>query len=107
MQRGRTKAVFHYLTERPNLIVFTEDIAKDVGYTERQVGAAISYLIKQRGEPIERRGTGQFIYNPAARKPDHNGRKLFEGLAETKSGKLVLQDEDGNLFIATPVEAVL
>lgn len=97
----QSEQVLKYLDEHIRMHIHVADVAKDLGITEEQVSKAIWYLGSKKGLPIAKVTQGVWYYDPSKKEePKPNGQKLFECIGESKQDKLVLQDEDGELYVA-------
>jgi len=103
--RGLRAFVLEYLHQRPGEEVFLNDVqtaAKEAGHdwTTKQLQTAFSNLIADRsgaGITCVVRGRS-WRYAPAEK-----GKQLFEEIGRAKDGRVVIQDDEGNLFVATPL----
>jgi len=93
--------VLREFTSHPGEILYKEDIASTTGMTERQVVNAI-WILAQKGHAILKVAEGSWKYDPQAK--ELKGKTLFELLARTKTGSVVLQDEDGSIWVAKPAD---
>lgn len=86
-------------------IVNVTDIAKTIEVTEKQIKGAVNTLLGH-GHNIESvsRGTA-YIYRGMKQeiKPAAVSRRLFEEIGVSKSGAIVIQDADGNLYKAEEI----
>lgn len=95
--------VLNYLNANPNLNLTVEDVSKNTGLDKSQVQSAMSRL-KQRGLNIEVVLAGncyRYIPTSVTSNGHKNNRKLFEEIGTAKDGRIVIQDTDGNLYVAT------
>lgn len=91
--------VLRYLEKNVRLNVYAGDIASDLNLTEKQVKSAVYSLKERKGQPIEVVAQGVWRYDPSAKSVSKTTSTLFELIGQTKQGKVVLQDEDGNLYV--------
>lgn len=100
-KRADSSEVLRYLTERPNQPVFRHDIAQALGLTEKQARDAVYTLRSRNGQPIVEVARGVYRYEPG--NEQRNGTVLYQQVGPTKTGEYVIQDEDGNLYLARPL----
>lgn len=99
---GNCKAkVIEYFMKHPGEVLFLQDISGHVGYETRQVQSSISHMLRADSlpglHPMVRGNSWKYV-------PEANGKKIFEELATTKTGDLIIQDADGNVWRATPLD---
>jgi alkylation response protein AidB-like acyl-CoA dehydrogenase len=94
-KKGATAAVGKYLQERVGLTVYADDIANDLGLTRVQTMQAVQRALDKGLVEAEKLQAGVWRVG----RSKSTGR-LFELLGESKQGKLVIQDDEGNLFVA-------
>lgn len=105
--RGLRAFVLEYLHQRPGEEVFLNDMrlaAKEAGrdWNETQIRTAMSNLMASSF------GTGVNVvvrsrswrYSPNG---GSAGKLLFEEIGRARDGRVVIQDDEGNLFVATPL----
>lgn len=106
--RGLRAFLLSYLHQHPGEEVFIKDIqvaAKEAGqdWTNKQVQTSFSNILADKtagkGVVCVVRGNS-WRYLPNGSEP---GKRLFEELGQAKDGRVVIQDEAGNLFVATPL----
>lgn len=93
--------VLEYMHQRPGQEVWAKDIASDLNLDVDQVRNCFSNGLRNGTMPgveVLVRATS-WKYLPPDESSKAKGR-LLEVLAETKSGRLVLQDEDGLIYTA-------
>lgn len=97
--RGQAERILSVLKEMPNQSVTSNELEQRLGLTRQQVQSAMYSLTKNPliGQQVERASSGVYFYRS---RPAQQKGKLFELLAETHDGRLVLQDETGNVYIA-------
>lgn len=103
-RKNTSSIVLRYLIEKTGQLCFHEDIAKDVDLSRSQVSSAVNNLLGAHN--IERPGNGQVIYRGVrstnSHSPSHSTEnRLFEELATTKTGDLLIQDQNGVVYRAT------
>lgn len=98
--------LLEYLTKRPGEVLNTADIARDIKATESQVKGAVKTLLGH-GHDIESVSRGNaYIYRglkqeiKTAKKSD---KRIFEEIGQSKSGAIVIQDAEGNLYKAEEI----
>lgn len=104
--RGIKTWVLEYMTKRPGEHVYLDDMsaaASEQGktFTKRQIQTSIANSINTpafAGVSIIVRGNC-WVYRPQ----DAKDKRLFEEVGVSKDGRVVIQDADGNLFIATEI----
>lgn len=103
---GARTFVLEYFHRHVGEEVWITDLASESGFTTQQLQNCISGVI--RNEPncgIESMVRGRsWRYLPPEQRPEAvNGKRIFEEMAASKTGQIVIQDDEGNLFIATPL----
>jgi hypothetical protein len=97
--RGAASKVAQYLVKREGKLVYVQELQKDLGLDQRQAQNALYYVKAHtevgKGVEVIQRGA---IYRYVA--PRNGEGRVFEQLATTKDGHLILQDEEGNLYRA-------
>lgn len=95
--------VLQYMEQRRGINIFIDDMARDLNLDRKKVISAVNALRRNAGVVIESptKGCYRYVGDAPAAIPD--GKRLFEELATTKDGRLLIQDEDGNVFMATAV----
>lgn len=98
--RGLAEKILVVLKEQPNQSITVSELEQRLGLNRQQIQSAMYSLMKNAviGPQIERAGNGMYKYHSHPLRPKG---KLFELLAETHDGRLILQDDGGNVFIAT------
>lgn len=99
--------LLEYFTKHIGEILNTNDIAKDLKVADKQVKGAVNTLLGQ-GHDIDSVSRGNaFIYRGLKQeiKPSKpTSRRMFEEIGMTKSGALVIQDTEGNLYKAVEIQ---
>lgn len=108
--------VLKYLADHPGLVVWRDDMAKDLNLLPSSIAAAIGNMIREGKEasthivvvqsgrawrwsekpttpPVPPRGGGNGVASTGA-----PARKLYEELAVTKGGTILVQSEDGQVY---------
>lgn len=88
-------AVRKYLSDRPGQEVYLSDIETDLSLTH-QTAQSAAYRLERRDAAIVKVMNGVYSYRPAGRV----GTRMFEELAVTKNGRILIQDEDGTVYVA-------
>lgn len=91
--------VFAELRARESSVVTISDMQAATGLSRDTVSGALARLAKGK-LPVVRITSGVYSYKPNS----VSVNTLFERIAVTKTGSVVLQDEDGNVFVAKPVQ---
>lgn len=100
--------VLAVITKRPGEIIYLKDIVAATGLDEKQVQSAINNM--RRDDPtlestIQTVARGQaWRYDPTGRRRKDGEKRMFEELAVTKTGALIIQDQDGNLYRAEELQ---
>lgn len=95
--------ILKHFIEHPGAVVFFDDLQEAIisANGEKASRPGIQFAVKQlieEGKPIEVESNGRaWIYRPNGRK---NDKRMFEELAVTKSGDILIQDELGNVYKA-------
>lgn len=95
--------VMKYLTDRPGSLVYVEDIAAALDIEPKSARQAINNARNGHrevfGQFVEIVGRGgPWRYMPGS---SNSGRTIFEQIGVTKSGAIVVESEDGALYLAT------
>lgn len=95
-------AVMRYFEEHTGAHVYVEDIATAVKASREQVQSCISNMKRELPEfAIETIVTGNVYRYSGAPKPEVKpGKRMFEELAVTKAGDILIQDQDGAVYKA-------
>lgn len=95
--------VIEYFTKRPGETLYVTDLASALGVDKTQVQQCITnFKLKGEMPDLETLVRGNsWVYKPNHNKS--NDKRLFEELGVTKSGAIVIQDSDGNLWRAEPI----
>lgn len=111
-----TPQVLDYLIDNPGRVVCRQQIAEATALSAQQIRSAVQNLRVRSGENIEVVIHGEsWIWRPreveeaATATPEPAApvsaapaqRRVFEQIGTTRSGDLVIQDEDGSLYRAT------
>lgn len=94
-----TTNVHRYFEQRVGQTVFSVDIAKDLGVDTRAIASAVAGLKRQGVDVGQGPTKGSYVYRGAGK----TATTLFERIGETKDGRLVLQGEDGDIYLASKV----
>lgn len=90
--------VMQYLESHPGKTLHLGDMAADLNLTNMQVSTAISFIRRDGSlHEVEQVGKGIYRYRPTNGKPSS---ELYEKVGVTKTGALVIQDENGRLYKA-------
>lgn len=93
--------VLKYLEEHIGQRLFADDMAQALGLSRIQVSHAI-YGIRKSGLHVEQVSQGVYMYSGGRSAGSVKG--LFEELAQTRTGKIIVQDEDGKVYLLTELE---
>lgn len=99
--------VLRYITEHPGLIVTANEIAEALGITEYQAKTAMYTLRTMNPElretivVITPGGSWKYLPNSKAAKSldVKKPKRIFEELQVTKAGTVLVQSEDGTLYL--------
>lgn len=101
-------AILKYLEGRPGVRVYVDDIARSIGCTRDQAQSAMSNLRNDVPSlPIEVVLPGNvWRFGPPSvvrdgLRPELPTKRIFEELAVTKSGEILIQDEAGAIYRAS------
>lgn len=104
---GIGPAVLRHFEQHVGVTLYLADIAKDLGYPEAKVQATINSLrnrnVNGANDQIEIMVHGnawRWGTHPAKVKNQTPTKRLFEELAITKTGDILIQDDQGNVFLA-------
>jgi hypothetical protein len=100
--RGLTTAVYDHLSQRVNQDVNVDDVAAELGVSRAQVQGALSYLRKKPEVGDRLAVVVRNVWRLAPERPS-GGKRLFEEIGTAKDGRVVVQDDEGNLFVAVPL----
>lgn len=94
-----------YFKDHPGVHVYAEELCSDLDETRGRVLSGIAHLIRLDQFPgLIRIGKGgPWVYRPEGM-PATAAKPMFEQVAKTKAGDLILQDEVGNLYRAKELE---
>lgn len=93
-----TEPVLKYLQDNAGRIITTMEV-EEATYLERtQVQSALARLTREG--VIERRANSMYVFTGSKR----NGNPLYEQIAVSKNGDLVLQAENGDVVVARPIQ---
>lgn len=98
--------VIEFLSKAPGSTHYLKDLAAGFAVTEKQMGECIAGIIRDEQLPgleVTIRGRA-WVYRPGAESKQGKGTRVFEELAATKSGDLIIQDQDGKLYRAKELE---
>lgn len=105
-RRGIMAEVLRHLSHNEGLICYQADVAQVLGISVTQVQQAVSYLSKKPEVNIVTLTPGAYRFKSTPKEVvavSSNGKSsstLFEKIGASKTGKIVLQDEDGELYVA-------
>jgi len=92
--RGGTNLVLQYFIDHPNVEVSLSELSGATGLDNQHVRNAVRYLGQNKTDRLEEIHAGlAWKYSAGAK-----GKRLFEELATTKSGDILVQDESGTLY---------
>lgn len=100
--RGLRSKVLEYLHKKPDCEVWFQEIAAAIGSTEAAVRNCVGNLVLDGSFNVERVVRGRScIYRSKPQVPakPENSKRLFEELATTKAGEVLVQDETGVLYL--------
>lgn len=116
--------ILKVLTDRPGMVVYVDEIVEQTGFTKKQIQAVIGSLLKSnvQGLSIAVHGNAWtyspvngnvWVDNPTApvgppvkttpRKKKVEPR-IFEEVGHTKSGELMIRDQNMTLYFAKEME---
>lgn len=122
--RGAVRKISAYFMAQPGVSVSVEQLLAELQLDRRAVQAAIYYLRSQhnfdiatvvagevyRYDPpkdgVQHATRGQHLVRPSGpepapkQKPSSHGSRMFEQVGTTRSGELLLQDEDDQFYLA-------
>jgi hypothetical protein len=90
-------------------VVFIKDIEAETGLTETQIRTAINHMVSRNtggmaSVEVMQRGRMWRWKGPNSKTENSDNGSLFEYLARTKSGTIIVQDENGNVYRMTELE---
>jgi hypothetical protein len=94
----------HFFEKHPHEKHYLKDLAEVLGYDQRQVQQAISWMIRHESPgniEVVIRGTC-WIYKPGTNVKAGSGYMAI--VTTTPRGSQILEDDDGNLWIARKFE---
>lgn len=78
-------------------------VASQSGLTERQVHSSVAQL-RNHGYAIDSPIKGRYIFRGIEASPrEVRSGRMFEEVAVGKTGVIIIQDENGELYKATPI----
>jgi hypothetical protein len=95
-------AIMKYFEDRPGVNVYVDDLAKEAQASREQVQSCISNMKREVPEfvieVVVHGNVWRYVGHPKpAAKP---GKRMFEELAVTKAGDILIQDQDGAVYKA-------
>lgn len=112
-KKGLRARIQERLHKNPGLEMWSSDLAKELGVEERDIQQSVSGLLRDVPDyPLEVCVRGRsWRYLPNGEKAsaevpkqlkgkDYRPKRIFEELATTKAGELLIQDEAGTVYIA-------
>lgn len=97
MRRNLQESILTELKRQPGMMVTAQDLQQTLGLNRTQVMGATNQLA-QAGL-IDKVKTGVFRFDGAPQTQN----PLYELIARSSNGDLVLQDEDGTVIVARPI----
>jgi len=101
VNRGLGAKVYETLDKQRGLTVYREDMARDLGVNSNAIIQAVNTLRRNGHTEIEVVMRGNAWRIGADKKTQH---ALYEQIGVTKSGDLILQDEEGQLYRAREID---
>jgi hypothetical protein len=103
--RGISAKVMEFFAQRPGQIIWLGELAADLQVSEQVAQTAVTNIRAKHPEfPIETVARGRaWAHKPATQEQSSNGkpvRRVFEELAVTKVGELLIQDDKGTVYLA-------
>lgn len=98
------------LTRANGKTLTTSEIMALTGLSYKQVAAGVSAARRDRNVPVLSNGRGAYLIIPTGKPtpeviPDDSpAPSLMEYVGRAKSGSLIVRDEAGRLYLATPVD---
>lgn len=103
-----------YFRQHPGIDVYADDIMNALGETKERVMGGMTNImnpnqrnseaVREFAQHTEKRGTGVWRYRPPnilqGSERERPSKRLFTEVGSTKDGSLVLECEDGKLFMA-------
>lgn len=112
-KKGLRARIQERLHKNPGMEMWASDLAKELGVEERDVQNSVSGLLRDAPDyPLEVCVRGRsWRYLPHGEKAsaevpkqlkgkDSRPKRIFEELAITKAGELLIQDEAGTVYLA-------
>ena len=90
-------AIRKYFTDRVGQEVYLSDVATEFELTYQQVIRA-AYRLSRKDSTFVKVTNGVYSYRPS--KMSSSGKRIFEELAVTKTGRILIQDENGVVYAA-------
>jgi DNA-binding transcriptional regulator GbsR (MarR family) len=98
MPRGTSaKITGHFLDHKDEEVTINE-LLHLTGVSTGAVSSAITYLTSTKGLPIETLIRGQRWKYSTARAAKSGNKRIFEELAETRNGIILVECEDGRIY---------
>ena|ERR1700677_1948998 len=99
-RRGTKRDFVAYMMSHPGINVNLADLADDIGTTVPLLGQCATTVVRTEPElGITKIATNVYRYVPVS-----NTGPLFIQIGLTSTGRLLLEDEDGTVYLAAPVE---
>lgn len=100
-----TPKVLEYLRDKTGMVIHYAELERAVNLNHTQVLNVIGTLRRNHPGSVSIIEQGSvFKWNGFGATNAHPIGKLYELLAHTKSGRILVQDEDGNLYTLTELE---
>ena len=98
--------MLEFLAKSPGSTHYVGDLANGFEVTEQQIRSCINSIIRDEALPglevvIPQRS---WVYRPSAEPKHSNTKRVFEEIGQTRSGDLILQDQDGKVYRAKELE---
>lgn len=104
--RGLSNKLTAHFTQHPGEHLAVNDLAVLFGVNEATIKASMAGVIYRDALPgmaTVVRGN-VWAYRPNKESSSKTSNRILEEVGQTKGGTLILQDEEGNLFAAKPLE---
>lgn len=102
---GIGPAVLRYFQQHPGVTIHLPDLAKELGYPEDRIQSAVNSIRNRNtdgaGDAIDIIMAGNaWRWHPNGPARALPTKRMFEEIGPAKTGGIVIQDTDGNLFLA-------
>lgn len=102
---GTRQKVLNYLMQREGRQVTSVEIATAIGVPSVPTRNTCTSLVRERGTGVECPTPGVFMFRQPepVTAPTQPAGRLFEEIGIGRDGRIIIQDEEGNFYLASPI----